>query len=67
MDLIEVGTQDARASGLLKAGHEVVNVTTGKTLKIETYPGGSEILDAACPEGKAWSVQVDVTVTETDA
>ena len=39
----------------------------GKSLRIETTPGGSEILDEECPAGKAWTVSVNVIIKEVDA
>ena len=67
MDIATIGTIDAQAAGTIKAGHEAVALTAGQSLKIETSPNGEDVLDIECPAGKAWSVQVDVTITETDA
>ena len=67
MDIAEVGTIAAQAAGTIMSGHEAVAVADGQSLKIETSPDGEEVLNAECPAGKAWSVQVDVTITETDA
>ena len=67
MDIATIGTQAARTAGTMKAGHETVAVTAGQSLKIEATPDGDEFLDIACPRGKAWSVKLDVTITETDA
>jgi len=51
----------------VKSGQEIVAVTAGQSVKVETTPGGSELLDVACPAGKAWSVRVQVEIIETDA
>ena len=67
MDIAIIGTQDARSAGTMKSGREVLSVVAGQSLKIESSPHGSEVLDVECPAGKAWSAQVDVTITETDA
>jgi len=67
MELVLIGNQEARLAGVLKAGHESVAVAAGQSLKIETSPDGGEVLDAECPAGKAWSVQMGVTITETNA
>lgn len=67
MELAEIGSIAAQAAGTISAGHEAVTVEAGQSLKIETSPVGGEVLDVECPAGKAWSVQVDVTITETDA
>lgn len=42
-------------------------MTVGKNLKIETSPGGEELLNETCPAGKAWSVRIIVEIEETDA
>jgi len=67
MDLETVGTIDASAAKTLLQGADSFSVAAGQSLKIETSPGGAEVLDAECPAGKAWTVSVRVTVTETDA
>lgn len=67
MELATIGTQSARSAGTMKAGREAIAVVAGQSLKVETSPHGEEVLNAECPAGKAWSVQVDVTITETDA
>ena len=67
MDIATIGTQVARAAGTIKSGHEAIAVTAGQSLKIETSPDGEEVLGIECPAGKAWSIQLDVTITETDA
>ena len=67
MDIGTVGTIPSQKAGQIKAGHETVAVVAGQSLKIETAPGGDEFLDIECPAGKAWSVKLDVTITEADA
>ena len=67
MDIETIGTIPAQTAGLIKAGHETVALAAGTSMKIETSPNGVEILDVECPAGKAWSVKLDVTITETDA
>jgi hypothetical protein len=44
-----------------------IAVSAGQSLRIETSPGGEEILDAECPEGKAWTATVIVEIAEMDA
>lgn len=44
-----------------------VKMSSGQTLKIESSPGGEEILNVAVPEGKRWSVYVQVKIQEFDA
>jgi len=54
--------------GLVRmSGGETFEVTAGKSLKIETSPGGIEILDSQVPRGKTWAVSISVQVSETDA
>jgi len=43
-----------------------ITVTGGQTLKIETTPGGEEVLEKACPEGETWTVQVHIQISITD-
>ena len=51
----------------VQAGYQLFNVTAGKTLTIETSPQGEDILSVEVPDGKAWNVQMNVQITETDA
>jgi len=48
------------------SGSGNVEVTGGKHLKIETTPGGLDILDAVVPEGKMWKVKIDISIEETE-
>ena len=66
MDIVTVGILEAAPAGTMKTGHDSIPMTAGKSLKIETSPDGEEVLDIECPAGKAWSVRLDVTITETD-
>ena len=45
---------------------QAIIMPSGRTLKIETSPGGADVLDAMCPEGKMWSVAVSVNIDEVD-
>jgi len=47
-------------------GEVEIVIPAGKSLKIETSPGGEEILDVECPEGKVWSALVFVRLVQTD-
>lgn len=49
----------------LRTGRETVVIPGGKNLKIETTPDGEEILNVTVPEGKTWSVQFSLEITET--
>ncbi len=50
-----------------KVGSEPkVNVPAGKSVKIETTPGGVEILNVVVPAGKRWEVSFGVDVREFD-
>ena len=42
-------------------------LTAGKTLKVETAPTGSELLNVQVPVGKVWQVRVYVSIVETPA
>ena len=42
-------------------------IVAGQRLRIETSPGGAEVLDATVPAGKQWTVTMGVEIDETDA
>lgn len=44
-----------------------VELSAGQHLKIETSPGGEELLDVVVPAGKVWSVVINVETLEGDA
>lgn len=50
-----------------KTASDTFVVPAGKTLTVETSPGGEEILSAVVPAGKSWLVTVVIDVSETDA
>ena len=45
-------------------GQEAFDVSAGQSLKVETSPTGLDILDAECPAGYEWHVEVSVNVTQ---
>ncbi len=47
-------------------GTTTTEILYGKGIKIETSPGGAEILDETVPEGKKWRVYIHLEITETD-
>jgi len=49
-----------------KLGIGVYTIEPGKALRIETTPGGVEILDVECPAGSTWTVQISVIINELD-
>jgi len=49
------------------SGTQRVEMVAGQHLKMETSPGGEELLDEVVPAGKAWSALVIVVITERDA
>ncbi len=54
-------------SSVQKTGSESgVDVPAGKSVKIETTPGGIEILNVVVPAGKRWEVSFGVDVREFD-
>ena len=67
MDIKQTGILESRVATVIKKGHEVVNLSAGKSIKIETSPQGDELLNAMVPSGKEWAVSVWVTIHETDA
>jgi hypothetical protein len=48
-------------------GIATLQIAAGQTLKIETSPGGDDILEATVPEGKVWNTSISVQVNEEDA
>ncbi|HDY88896.1 MAG TPA: hypothetical protein ENH82_12390 [bacterium] len=48
-------------------GDGVYTVAAGKTLKIETFPGGTEILNVEVPQGKKWNVHLTINIDELNA
>jgi len=49
-----------------KTGESEGVLAAGKHLKIETSPGGDEILDYEVPAGKVATVKVSLFIVETD-
>lgn len=46
-------------------GSATVTAPAGRHVKVETSPGGEELLDAVVPAGKTWVVTVNVYIQET--
>lgn len=42
-------------------------VNDGQVLRIETSPGGAEILNSGPPAGKKWNAIISVQIVETNA
>lgn len=38
----------------------------GRVFKIETTPGGAEVLEVTVPAGKVWTVVISVSIDETN-
>lgn len=45
---------------------QLVAVSAGQSLKMETSPGGVDILDDSPPAGKRWVAKVSVSIDEFD-
>jgi len=60
---LDIVTQPAKN---LKEGRQTVDISAGKSLKIETFPNGEEILNATVPAGKKWTAYLNLTIKETD-
>jgi len=67
MELTLQGSIPATAARDVSIGSASVSLTAEQYLKIETSPGGEEVLNAQVPAGKAWSVVIHITVCESDA
>ena len=63
---IELGKTEVDAHNTLTGDNEFT-VLAGQSLRVETSPDGSDILNEECPAGKSWEVYVFVRITETDA
>jgi hypothetical protein len=60
--------EDSHTAKVLRTGQDPeVSIPVGKSLVVETTPGGEEILKMTCPSGKVWTARVIVEITETDA
>jgi len=42
-------------------------MAAGKSLKIETSPGGEEVFNEEVPVGKSWIVTIDISIKEVVA
>lgn len=62
MEMVDISVEARN----VQAGYALVTVGAGKVFKIETSPQGEDILNLTVPEGKVWSVQMNVQITETD-
>jgi len=49
----------------MKRGDDTFQVAPGQSLRIETSPGGEELLDVEVPAGKVWTCYVYVRVVES--
>jgi hypothetical protein len=63
---VELGQYTIPGKTVLQ-GSGAITVNAGQSLKIETSPGGSEILNEECPAGKVWRGTIKVELTEEDA
>ncbi len=61
---LEDRNQSARR---VKTGRQTLEITAGKTLKIETSPNGIDILNETVPEGKVWAITLNISVIEINA
>ena len=52
---------------VIKSGGDTFEVAAGKSLKLETSPGGETYLDETVPSGKKWTVNVSMQIEIVDA
>ena len=57
--------EESRPARMWKYGGDSFELVAGKHLKIETSPGGEELLDAVVPAGKTWDINLTVNIVET--
>lgn len=55
------------AKTIYSGAEGAIAAIAGQSLKIETSPGGEELLNRECPVGKEWLVRIIVEIEETDA
>lgn len=41
-------------------------IPAGQRIRIETSPGGAEVLDETVPAGKQWTATISVSIDEVD-
>ena len=63
---LQSNTTPVKQSVTTLAGHQVITIPAGKVLRIETTPGGVEILDVTIPAGKSWTATIRLDIVETD-
>ncbi len=52
----------------LKVGQQSgIPIAVGQSLRIETSPGGEEILNIECPPGSSWTARIIVEISENGA
>lgn len=64
MELLETNKP---AKKVLIGSQGNIILSGGKHFKIETGPGGEEILNATVPEGKIWEIFMSVGIEEKEA
>ena len=52
---------------IVKSGGGTFEVSSGKSIKIETSPGGVTYLNEVVPSGKKWTVNISIQVKVEDA
>lgn len=55
------------AARVVKSGDDNIAVSAGQHLKIETTPGGEEVLNFEAPAGEDWTARIIVELTKADA
>lgn len=64
MDLVT--HERTTAASRQHTGDQVIMVSAGQSLKIETSPGGEEVLNVECPAGSSWTVHITIAINELD-
>ena len=65
---MELSTRVIPALTKITANDDGLTIPAGQRLRIETSPGGAEILDAIVPAGKRWiNLAVSISGDEVDA
>lgn len=59
-------TNQEHPARTLKRGKQTINVPSGKRLKIRVAPDGDMVLNETVPIGRKWSVDLSISIIESD-
>ncbi|KKL60797.1 hypothetical protein LCGC14_2201750 [marine sediment metagenome] len=62
--MIVLASRTLPARTKLTGEDTTIVILSGGSIKVETSPGGIEVLNATCPTGKTWKVAISVSIDE---